>query len=168
MRHSHRLLAELYMYVWYLTQHRCVVHLVVLILRGSWWCWGPGVVHSSFSCTLLAVRLQVEAEQRWSPRAETAGHLEHSQRELLETTNTTFSTFFSDSSISSFPLQRHISPKGDVSNQFTRIASVTLTSCSLWTILSFFHHVSKSTPQSQSRRTESAELFFFFFQKYYA
>lgn len=54
------------------------------MLRGCCGCGcAGGVPH-----TLLVVRLLVEAEKRGRPCAETVGLLEHSQRELLQTTST--------------------------------------------------------------------------------
>ena len=61
----------------YLTKHRSVIHLVVVVLGG---CCGGGVAGG--------VHSRVETEQRRRPSTETVRFLEHSQRQLLQTKST--------------------------------------------------------------------------------
>lgn len=79
---------EFYLYNKYLTKHRCVIHLVVVMLSGCCGYGGAGEVQTSVPHTLLVVRLLVDTEKRGCPRTETVGLLEHSQRELLQTKST--------------------------------------------------------------------------------
>lgn len=81
----------------YLTQERCVIHLVVVMI-------GRGVAAAVLS-TPLPVGLPAEAEEGRRPCAETVGLLEHRQRELLRTRGTNVLRVFYESSDLFFSLQ---------------------------------------------------------------
>ncbi len=93
----------LYLCSKYLTKHRCVIHLEVVMLSGCCGCGVVGVVPH----TLLIVRLLVETEKRGCPRTETVGRLEHSQWELLQIKAKMF-YMFSMTNQTYFSLQRLI------------------------------------------------------------
>lgn len=100
-----------------LTEYRCVIHLVVVMIRGCRGCGVAGVVQASALHTQLVGDLLGETEKRRRPCTEAVGLLERCQRELLQIRGTNVLHVF-------LGLIRHIlckdynPPKGGVSARF--------------------------------------------------